>query len=31
METLVYTVHRLASYVALNLGEDAAVLAFMFC
>jgi len=31
MDTVVYAVYRLASYIALNLGEDAAVLAFMFC
>jgi len=31
MDTAVYLVYRVASYVALNLGEDAAILAFMFC
>ncbi len=31
MDTVIYTIYRLASYIALNLGEDAAVLAFMFC
>lgn len=31
MDTVVYLVYRLASYLTLNLGEDAAVLAFMFC
>lgn len=31
MDTLVYLAYRLASYLTLNLGEDAAVLAFMFC
>ncbi len=31
MDTVVYAVYRLASYLTLNLGEDVAVLAFMFC
>lgn len=31
MDTVIYLVYRLASYLTLNLGEDAAVLAFMFC
>jgi hypothetical protein len=31
MDTVVYMVYRVASYVALNLGEDVALLAFMFC
>jgi len=31
MDTVAYMVYRLASYVVLNLGEDAALLAFMFC
>lgn len=26
-----YLAYRLADYVVLNLGEDAAMLAFMFC
>lgn len=31
MDTMVYLAYRLASYLTLNLGEDAAILAFMFC
>lgn len=31
METVLCMVYRLASYLALNLGEDAALLAFIFC
>ena len=31
MDTVTYFVYRAATYLALNLGEDVALLAFMFC
>jgi hypothetical protein len=31
METAAYWAFRLAGYALLNLGEDAALVAFMFC
>jgi hypothetical protein len=31
METVVYWLYRVSAYVVLNLGEDAALAAFMFC
>jgi hypothetical protein len=30
-ETAVYWLYRLSAYVVLNLGEDAALAAFIFC
>jgi hypothetical protein len=31
LETLVYWLYRASAYVVLNLGEDAALVAIMFC
>jgi hypothetical protein len=31
LETLAYWVYRVSAYLALNLGEDAALVAVMFC
>lgn len=31
VETALYLTYRIAAYVVVNLGEDAALVAFMFC
>ncbi len=31
IEALYYLAYRVAAYVLMNLGEDAALVAFMFC
>jgi len=31
LEAALYMAYRVAGYLALNLGEDAALVAFMFC
>jgi hypothetical protein len=31
LDVLVYLCYKMSAYVVLNLGEDAALVAFMFC